>query len=195
MTLAQLRRLQDWNIRYELTAVPGVSEVASLGGFVKQYQVELDPGRLLAYGIPITAVMAAIQNANADIGARVVEMAEREYMVRGLGYLRSHGGHRERGGGRHGQRHPDPGRRTGAGERGPRCGGARRSRRPGRAWARIVIMRFGQNALTTIERVKAKLARDAAGPARGRHHPAVYDRSELIHRAIATLREKLVEEA
>ncbi|MBK9550453.1 MAG: efflux RND transporter permease subunit [Gemmatimonadetes bacterium] len=88
-SLAELRSIQDWYLRYALTAVPGVSEVATLGGFEKQYQIDLDPAKLLGFRIPITAVMSAIQNANADIGAMVVELSEREYMVRGLGYLKS----------------------------------------------------------------------------------------------------------
>src|SRR5688572_24831912 len=89
LDLAQLRGIQDWYLRYALTAVPGVAEVASVGGFEKQYQVDLDPARLLAYGVSITQVMAAIQNANSDVGAMVMELAEREYMVRGLGYLKN----------------------------------------------------------------------------------------------------------
>ncbi|HEX6670232.1 MAG TPA: efflux RND transporter permease subunit, partial [Gemmatimonadales bacterium] len=88
-SLAELRSLQDWYLRYALTAVPGVSEVASLGGFEKQYQVDVDPAKLQGYGISITQVMSAIQNANADVGAMVMELSEREYMVRGLGYLKS----------------------------------------------------------------------------------------------------------
>ena len=83
LSLADLRSLQDWYLRYALTAVPGVSEVASVGGFEKQYQIDLDPARLLAYRIPITQVMSAIQNANSDVGAMVMELSEREYMVRG----------------------------------------------------------------------------------------------------------------
>jgi len=89
LDLSELRSLQDWYLRYALTAVPGVSEVASVGGFEKQYQVDIDPAKLLAYQIPVTQVMAAIQNANSDVGAMVIELSEREYMVRGLGYLRS----------------------------------------------------------------------------------------------------------
>src|SRR5215212_6748978 len=89
--LAQLRSVQDWYLRYALTAVPGVSEVASVGGFEKQYQVDIDPTRLLAYGIPVTRVMSAIQSANNDVGAMTMELSEREYMVRGLGYLKSIG--------------------------------------------------------------------------------------------------------
>src|SRR5215212_84845 len=87
LNLAQLRSVQDWYLRYALTAVPGVSEVASVGGFEKQYQVDIDPAKLLAYGIPVTRVMSAIQGANNDVGAMTMELSEREYMVRGLGYL------------------------------------------------------------------------------------------------------------
>ncbi len=89
LDLAQLRSIQDWYLRYALTAVPGVSEVASVGGFEKQYQVDIDPAKLLAYGIPVTRVMNAIQSANNDVGAMTIELSEREYMVRGLGYLKS----------------------------------------------------------------------------------------------------------
>ena len=89
LNLAQLRSVQDWYLRYALTAVPGVAEVATIGGFEKQYQVDLDPAKLLAFGIPVTRVMSALQNANADVGAMVMELSEREYMVRGLGYLKS----------------------------------------------------------------------------------------------------------
>jgi Cu(I)/Ag(I) efflux system membrane protein CusA/SilA len=91
LSLAELRSLQDWYLRYALTAVQGVSEVASIGGFEKQYQVDIDPAKLLAYQIPVTQVMSAIQNANSDVGAMVMELSEREYMVRGLGYLESIG--------------------------------------------------------------------------------------------------------
>ena len=89
LNLAQLRSVQDWDLRYALTAVPGVSEVATVGGFEKQYQVDIDPAKLLAYGIPVTRVMSAIQSANNDVGAMTMELSEREYMVRGLGYLKS----------------------------------------------------------------------------------------------------------
>src|SRR5574338_833617 len=89
LDLAQLRSVQDWYLRYALTAVPGVSEVASVGGFEKQYQVDIDPAKLQGYGISTGQVIAAIQNANADVGAMVMELSEREYMVRGLGYLKS----------------------------------------------------------------------------------------------------------
>src|SRR5512146_2006172 len=91
LDLAQLRSVQDWYLRYALTSVPGVSEVATVGGFEKQYQVDIDPAKLLAYGIPVTRVMSAIQGANNDVGAMTMELSEREYMVRGLGYLKSIG--------------------------------------------------------------------------------------------------------
>jgi Cu(I)/Ag(I) efflux system membrane protein CusA/SilA len=89
LSLAQLRSVQDWYLRYALTAVPGVSEVATIGGYEKQYQVDLDPAKLLAYRIPVTRVMSAIQASNADVGAMVMELSEREYMVRGLGYIKN----------------------------------------------------------------------------------------------------------
>src|SRR5215208_4275568 len=89
LDLSQLRGIQDWYLRYALTAVPGVAEVASVGGFEKQYQVDIDPSKLLAYRIPVTRVMQAIQNANNDVGAMVIELSEREHMVRGLGYLKN----------------------------------------------------------------------------------------------------------
>ncbi|MFA6168844.1 MAG: efflux RND transporter permease subunit, partial [Gemmatimonadaceae bacterium] len=89
LNLAELRSVQDWYLRYALTAVPGVSEVASIGGYEKQYQVDIDPAKLLAFGIPVTRVMAALQNANNDVGAMTMELSDREYMVRGLGYLKS----------------------------------------------------------------------------------------------------------
>jgi Cu(I)/Ag(I) efflux system membrane protein CusA/SilA len=195
-TLAELRSIQDWYLRYALTAVPGVSEVASLGGFEKQYQVDLDPARLLGYRISITAVMAAIQNANADIGAMVVELSEREYMVRGLGYLKSLAdienvvvGATQDGTpirvAELGRVSIGPAVRRGIGEldgRGDAVGG-------------IVIMRFGQNALATIERVKAKIKEVAHGLPPGVVLRPVYDRSDLIHRAIATLRGTLAEES
>jgi len=196
LDLAGLRSLQDWYLRYALTAVPGVSEVASIGGFEKQYQVDLDPSRLQAYGVPITRVMAAIQNANADVGAMVMELSEREYMVRGLGYLKSipdienvvvsatSAGTPIRVA-ELGRVSVGPAVRRGIAEldgRGDAVGG-------------IVVMRYGENALATIERVKAKLQAIEGSLPPGVVIRPVYDRSDLIHRAIATLREKLLEES
>src|SRR5665647_236093 len=151
LNLAELRGLQDWYLRYALTAVPGVSEVASVGGFEKQYQVDIDPAKLLAYGIPVTRVISAIQSANSDVGAMVMELSEREYMVRGLGYLKSIGDIESVVVGATAAGTPvrvaEPGRvsigpavRRGVADldgRGDAVGG-------------IVVMRFGENALSTI---------------------------------------------
>ncbi len=196
MDLAQLRGLQDWYLRYALTAVPGVSEVASIGGFEKQYQVDLDPARLQAYGIPITRVMAAIQNANSDVGAMVVELAEREHMVRGLGYLKSIGDIENVVVGATSGGTPIRLAELGRVTVGPavRRGIADLDGR-GDAVGGIVVMRFGENALTTIDGVKARLAEIAHGLPPGVVIRPVYDRSDLIRRAIETLRSKLLEES
>jgi copper/silver efflux system protein len=196
LNLAQLRSVQDWYLRYALSAVPGVSEVASVGGFEKQYQVDIDPAKLLAYGIPVTRVMSAIQSANNDVGAMTMELSEREYMVRGLGYLKSIGDIENvvvgatRSGtpirvAELGRVSVGPANRRGIADldgRGDAVGG-------------IVVMRFGQNALTTINNVKAKLAAVQKGLPPGVVVRPVYDRSDLIERAIETLKGKLLEES
>ena len=196
LDLAQLRSLQDWYLRYALTAVPGVSEVASVGGFEKQYQVDLDPAKLLAYRVPVTQVMAAIQNANSDVGAMVMELSDREYMVRGLGYLKSIGDIENVVVGATPAGVPVRVAELGRVTIGPavRRGVADLDGR-GDAVGGIVVMRFGENALTTIDRVKAKLAEVQKSLPAGVVVTPVYDRSDLIHRAIATLREKLVVES
>ena len=196
LDLAQLRSLQDWYLRYALTAVPGVSEVASVGGFEKQYQVDLDPAKLLAYRIPVTQVMAAIQNANSDVGAMVMELSEREYMVRGLGYLESISDIENVVVGATASGTPIRVAELGRVTVGPavRRGIAELDGR-GDAVGGIVVMRFGENALTTIDNVKAKLVEVAKGLPVGVVITPVYDRSDLIARAIATLREKLIEES
>ena len=196
LDLAQLRGVQDWYLRYAITSVPGVAEVASVGGFEKQYQVDLDPARLLAYGVSITQVMAAIQNANSDVGAMVMELAEREYMVRGLGYLKSiedienvvvaatSAGTPVRVA-ELGRVTVGPAVRRGITDldgRGDAVGG-------------IVVMRFGENARATIGRVKAQLAAVQSGLPPGVVVRPTYDRSDLIDRSIATVRETLVQEA
>jgi Cu(I)/Ag(I) efflux system membrane protein CusA/SilA len=196
LSLAELRGVQDWYLHHYLSSVAGVAEVASVGGFEKQYQVDVDPAKLLAFKIPITRVMAAIQNANADIGGMVMELSEREYMVRGLGYLKSLAdienvvvGATATGTpirvAELGRVYVGPAVRRGVAEydgRGDAVGG-------------IVVMRFGQNALTTIKNVKVRLAEVQAGLPAGVVVRPVYDRSDLIERAIATLRDKLVEES
>ena len=196
LNLAQLRGIQDWYLRYALTAVPGVSEVASVGGFEKQYQVDIDPAKLLAYGIPVTRVMSAIQGANNDVGAMTMELSEREYMVRGLGYLKSISDIENVVVGATQTGTPIRVAEMGRVTLGPaiRRGVADLDGR-GDAVGGIVVMRFGQNALATIKGVKAKLAEVQRGLPAGVIVTPVYDRSTLIERAIATLKGKLIEES
>src|SRR5574338_362867 len=196
LDLAQLRSVQDWYLRYALTAVPGVSVVASPGGFEKQYQIDLDPAKLQGYDIPITRVMAAIQNANADVGAMVMELAEREYMVRGLGYLTSISDIENVVVGAAPNGTPIRVAELGHVTIGPavRRGVAEMDGR-GDAVGGIVVMRFGENALTTIANIKVKLAQIQSGLPPGVVIRPMYDRSDLIERAIATLRDKLFEES
>ncbi|HEX2718573.1 MAG TPA: CusA/CzcA family heavy metal efflux RND transporter [Gemmatimonadaceae bacterium] len=196
LDLAQLRSIQDWYLRYALTAVPGVSEVASIGGFEKQYQIDIDPARLLAFGVPVTQVMSAIQNANSDIGAMVMELSEREYMVRGLGYLKSVEDIESVVVGATATGTPIRVAEVGRVSVGPavRRGIADLDGR-GDAVGGIVVMRFGENALTTIRNVKTRLAEVERGLPRGVVVRPVYDRSDLIERSIDNLREKLIEES
>ncbi|HMA22726.1 MAG TPA: CusA/CzcA family heavy metal efflux RND transporter, partial [Gemmatimonadaceae bacterium] len=196
LNLAQLRGIQDWYLRYALTSVPGVSEVASVGGFEKQYQVDVDPARLLAYGVPVTRLMSAIQSANSDVGAMTMELSEREYMVRGLGYLKSMSDIENVVVGATRDGTPIRVAELGRVSVGPaiRRGIVDLDGR-GDAVGGIVVMRFGQNALETIRSVKAKLAEVKTGLPPGVVVRAVYDRSDLIERAIGTLRSKLVEES
>jgi Cu(I)/Ag(I) efflux system membrane protein CusA/SilA len=194
--LAQLRSLQDWYIRFQLTAVPGVSEVASVGGFVQQYQVEVDPERLRAYNIPVTRVAGAIAAHNVDIGARVLEMGGREYMIRGLGYLKDMPDIREVTVGATATGTPirvADVARVSLGPA-PRRGAADLNGR-GETVAGIVIMRFGADALKTIEAVKVRLAEIEEGLPAGVRIRTAYDRSDLIHRAVANLKEKVLEES
>ena len=193
--LAQLRSIQDWYLRYELTSVPGVSEVASIGGFVRQYQVTVDPNRLLAYNMPLQKVRAAIQRSNSDVGGRLIELAETEFMVRGRGYIRSiediEGipiGVDLNGTPIHVRDiatvQPGPELRRGLAEwdgEGEIVGG-------------IVVMRYGENALAVIDRVKTRLAELKSGLPEGVTIHTAYDRSGLIRRAVDHLSGKLVEE-
>ncbi len=196
LDLAELRTLQDWYIRYQLTAVPGVSEVASLGGFVKQYQVEVDPERLRAFSIPVTRVASAIGAHNVDIGARVLEMGGREYMIRGLGYLNGVADIENVAVGATANGTPIRVADIATVQLGPAPRrGAADWNGQGEVVAGIVVMRFGSDALKTIEAVKARLAEIERGLPPGVHLRTAYDRSDLIHRAIATLQEKLVEES
>lgn len=201
---AQLRSLQDWSIRYQLTAVPGVSEIATLGGFENQYQVELEPERLLAYGIPISRVLAAIRESNLDVGGRVLELGGSEYMVRGLGYLGSVEDIESiavgtgPGGtpitvGDIARVHLGPEIRRGIADLAFRSDDGRVVQ--GEVTSGFVVMRFGENPLEVLDRVKARVAEIQRALPDGVEIVMGYDRSDLIHRAIETLREKLIEES
>ncbi len=196
LDLSELRTLQDWYIRYQLTAVPGVSEVASLGGFIKQYQVEVNPERLRAFDIPVTRVSQAIGAHNIDIGARVLEMGGREYMIRGLGYLGDIDDIRNVAVGATAAGTPIRVADVATVRIGPapRRGAADLDGK-GEVVAGIVVMRFGSDAYKTIAAVKQRLEEIEAGLPAGVRLRTAYDRSGLIHRAIETLQEKLVEES
>jgi Cu(I)/Ag(I) efflux system membrane protein CusA/SilA len=196
LNLAQLRTLQDWYVRYQLTSLPGVSEVASLGGFVKQYQVEVDPERLRAFHVPVSRVVQALGQHNVDVGARVLEMGGREYMIRGLGYLRGVPDIEDVAVAATPDGTPIRVKDVANVQVGPapRRGTADFDGR-GEAVAGIVVMRYGSDALKTIEAVKERVKEIQAGLPHGVRIVPVYDRSSLIHRAVATLREKLVEES
>jgi len=193
--LSDLRSIQDWYLKYQLTAVPGVAEVASIGGFVKQYQIEVDPNKLLVYNIPISRVTEAIKKSNQDVGGRLVEMGETEFMVRGLGYVKSLEdlkniplGVNEVGTpillGSLANVKIGPELRRGLSEKNGE----------GEVVGGIIVMRHGQNALKIIKLVKQKLEELKPGLPPGVVINTVYDRSELIHHAVGTLSEALWQE-
>ncbi|MBK8744630.1 efflux RND transporter permease subunit [Propionivibrio sp.] len=194
-TLAELRSIQDWYVRYQLTQAHGVAEVASIGGFVQTYQVTVDPVRLRAYGIPLMKVAQVIRDSNRDVGGRVVEMAETEYMVRGKGYLRGIGDiemlvvKADKG-------TPVLIRDIARVEIVPdERRGLTELNGEGEVVSGIAMARYGQNALEVIQNLKTKIAEIAPGLPTGVTVETVYDRSELIHRAIDTLKRTLIEEA
>lgn len=194
--LADLRSIQDWYMRYELQTVPGVSEVASIGGFVKQYQVEVDPNKLLAYNIPLNKVKHAIKRSNSDVGGRLVEMAETEFMVRGLGYIKSIEDIKNVVVGIDGKGTPVTVREVAHVHLGPELRrGIVELDGEGEVAGGVVIMRYGENALEVINNVKDKIESLKAGLPEGVEIVPVYDRSGLIERAIETLKEKLIEES
>lgn len=194
--LADLRSIQDWFLRYELTSVEGVSEVASIGGFVKQYQIEVDPNKLLAYNIPLSKVKMAVQRSNKDVGGRLVEMAETEYMVRGLGYIKSIEDIKNIPLGVDETGTPILIRDVAYVHTGPELRrGLTEIDGEGEVAGGVVIMRFGKNALAAIEKVKEKMESLKAGLPEGVEIVPVYDRSGLIKRAVNTLKEKLIEES
>ncbi|NIV50255.1 MAG: CusA/CzcA family heavy metal efflux RND transporter [Gammaproteobacteria bacterium] len=193
--LAELRSIQDWYLRYELQTVPGVAEVASVGGFVRQYQVEVDPNALAAYGIPLSQVRHAIQRSNNDVGGRLIEMAESEFMVRGRGYIESIDDLEQVAIGTDGRGTPVLLRDVAHIHAGPELRrGLTDLNGEGEVAAGVVVMRFGENALEVIRNVKAKLETLKAGLPPGVEVVEVYDRAGLIERAVDTLQEKLLEE-
>lgn len=194
--LQQLRSIQDWFLRYELTSVEGVSEVASIGGFVKQYQVLIDPNQLLAYHITIPQIRRAIQNSNNDVGGRVVEMAETEFMVRGFGYIKSIEDLEQVVVGTDMRGTPILVRDLATVQIGPEMRrGLAELDGEGEVVGGIVVMRYGENALAVIERVEQKIEELKPGLPEGVEIRAVYDRSGLIERSVSNLKEKLIEES
>jgi Cu(I)/Ag(I) efflux system membrane protein CusA/SilA len=193
--LSELRSLQDWFLKFELQTVPGVSEVAAIGGMIKQYQVKVDPDKLRAFNVPLSHIQMAIKRANQEVGASVVEMAEAEYMVRATGYIQNVEdlGNIPLGLNQNGTPlllkdiadiGTGPQMRRGVAElngEGETVGG-------------VVVMRFGENAMKTIDGVKAKLEQLKAGLPEGVEVVTVYDRSGLIDRAVENLWHKLIEE-
>ncbi len=193
--LQQLRSIQDWYLRYELTSVPGVAEVASIGGYVKQYQVKLDPNKLQAYHIPIQKVRKAIQRSNNDVGGRLVEMGETEFMVRGLGYIKSIHDLENIPVGVDQNGTPILIKNLGYVTIGPELRrGLADWNGEGEVVGGVIVMRSGENALKTIERVKEKLKELKKGLPEGVTIKTAYDRSGLIQRAIDNLSWKLIEE-
>jgi Cu/Ag efflux pump CusA len=193
--LGELRAIQDWYVRYQLASVPGVAEVATIGGAVRQYQIDVDPRKLLFYQIPLEKVVGAVKDSNNDVGGRIVELAETEHMIRGRGYIRgiedletvvlsatddgtpvllSDVANVQIG----------PGMKRGIAEKNGQ----------GEVVAGIVVIRFGENALSVIENVKAKIEEIEPGLPEGVRIRTAYDRSGLINRSIDTLKVTLAEE-
>ena len=193
--LQQLRSLQDWYLRYELVSVPGVSEVASIGGFVKQYQVEVDPNKLLAYDLSIEKVKNAILRSNRDVGGKMVEMAETEFMVRGLGYITSLRDLEEIAVGVDRQGTPILLKNMANIHLGPELRrGILEWNGEGEVAGGIVVIRYGENALEVIQNVKEKLKELQRSLPAGVAIEEGYNRASLILRAIHTLKSKLMEE-
>jgi copper/silver efflux system protein len=194
--LSQLRTLQDWHVRYWLRSVPGVSEVASIGGFVKQYQVGINPATLLAYHLPINTVIAAIRSSNNDVGGGSVEYTGQEYIVRGLGYLQHIEDLQKVVVGNNGGGTPIYLRDVANVQLGPdmRRGFAELNGE-GQVTGGVVISRYGVNAMGVLKQIKQKVAEINNGLLpKGVQIVPVYDRSDLILRSVATLKEKLIEE-
>ena len=193
LELHELRTLQDWTVRYYLASADGVSEVASVGGYVKQYQIDIDPNTLLAYDVPLSMVYNAVRGSNLDVGAKVIEEGGMEFLIRGLGFIKNiadienivvkeHNGV------------PIYVKNLGTVSEGPdfRRGALDKAGIP--ATGGVVLMRYGDNPLRVIENVKAKIAELTPGLPPGVRIVSFYDRSHLIHRATDTLKETLTEE-
>jgi Cu(I)/Ag(I) efflux system membrane protein CusA/SilA len=194
-TLAELRTIQDWFVRYQLTKAQGVAEVASVGGFVKSYQVTVEPRKLQTYGIALNRVSEVIRSSNRDVGGRAIEMAETEYVVRGRGYLRNVSDienlvlKSEKG-------TPVLVRDVARVELVPdERRGIAELDGEGEAVGGIAVARYGQNALEVIDNIKNKLQEISSGLPQGVSLQPVYDRSDLIHRAIDNLKNTLIEES
>ncbi len=194
LDLAQLRSLQDWNLKLALESVPGVAQVASIGGFVKQYQITLDPNRLLGYNIPITKVMEAVRRSNLDVEGRVIELSGVEYMVRGRGYIKTIQDIERIAVGTNGAGTPIYLKDVATVQLGPEIRrGVAELDGKGEVAGGIVIVRFGENVLNVIDRVKEKIKTDiqpSLPP--GVKILTTYDRSDLIRRSISTLKEEII---
>src|SRR5947207_10917556 len=194
-SLADLRSLQDWHLRYQLETVPGVAEVATIGGFVRQYQVQLDPNKLLAYGIPLSTVIDRVKTSTNEVGGRVLELSGTRYMIRGLGYLRSLSDLENvpvmaKNG------TPVLIKDLGSVSFGPDMReGAAEWQGEGETVGGIVVMRYGLNALNVINGVKKKLAEIKGSLPPGVEVVSGYDRGALISESINTLKHSLIEEA
>ena len=195
--LQELRSIQDWFLRYELSALPGVSEVASIGGYVKQYQVNLDPNKLASYGIPLSKVKMAIKKSNNDVGGRLMEISEMEFMVRGLGYIKSKedlkkvaiGSDSESG-------TPIYLENVATIDIGPELRrGIADWNGEGETVGGIIVMRYGENALDVINRVKERLEELKSSLPEDVEIITTYDRSDLINAAIDNLKDTLIEES
>jgi len=194
-TLAELRTLQDWFVRYQLTKAEGISEIASIGGFVQQYQVTVDPQKLQAYDIPLSRISEVIRTSNADVGGRIVEMSETEYMVRGRGYLRGAEDIEKlvlkasRG-------IPVLLRDVARVELGPdERRGVVELDGEGEVVGGIAVARYGENAMSVIDNLEAKIEEIRPGLPEGVNIETVYDRSDLIQRAVDNLKFTLLEES
>ncbi|MBW1678653.1 MAG: CusA/CzcA family heavy metal efflux RND transporter [Deltaproteobacteria bacterium] len=196
LDLGDLRAIQDWYIRYQLMSVPGVAEAASIGGFVKQYQITIDPNKLLTYNIPLRKVIHAVKRSNNQVGGKLLEMSGTEFMIRGLGYVKSLDDLNKIVIANTPEGTPVLIRDVAVVNRGPdvRRGLAEKNGE-GEVVGGIIVMRFGENALQIIEDVKKKIVEISPGLPDGVKMETAYDRSRLIHRAIDNLKEKIIEES